>query len=169
MTSQHESESRRRLSKGKAGISRMWQTLAFKHTVVHLKLWPTTDRPLHFIDSISSTPFHPLYFIDSISSTPFHRLHFIDSISSTPFHQLHFIDSISSTSFHRRVLSKILVIFWSMLLVLFRYTQTMHIKSIVHNSVAMNSLKTLAGFEPGSCAPKEDSMSIAPCRQGTTF
>jgi hypothetical protein len=155
MTSQHESESRRRLSKGKAGISRMWQTLAFKHTVVHLKLWPTTDRPLHFIDSISSTPFH--------------RLHFIDSISSTPFHQLHFIDSISSTSFHRRVLSKILVIFWSMLLVLFRYTQTMHIKSIVHNCVAMNSLKTLAGFEPGSCAPKEDSMSIAPCRQGTTF
>jgi hypothetical protein len=40
-------------------------------------------------------------------------------------------------------------------LFLFFNTQTMHIESIVHNSIEMISLKpyTLAGFEPGSFDP----------------
>jgi hypothetical protein len=46
-------------------------------------------------------------------------------------------------------------------------TQTMRIKSITHNGIAMLSLKTLqtlAGFEPGSSDP--DAMSTVPRRQG---
>jgi hypothetical protein len=44
--------------------------------------------------------------------------------------------------------------------------QTLQIKSISHNSIAMISQKTytLAGFEPGSFDP--DAVSTAPRRQG---
>jgi hypothetical protein len=47
-------------------------------------------------------------------------------------------------------------------------TQTMHIKSKTHNSIAMFFLKpyTLAGFEPGSAVSEADAMSTAPRRQG---
>jgi hypothetical protein len=49
-------------------------------------------------------------------------------------------------------------------------TQTMHIKSKTHNSIAMFFLKpyTLAGFEPGPAVSEADAMSTAPRRQGTT-
>jgi hypothetical protein len=43
----------------------------------------------------------------------------------------------------------------------------MHIKSIVHKSIAMNSLKKhyfLAGFKPGSSGPEANAMSTAPRR-----
>jgi hypothetical protein len=47
-------------------------------------------------------------------------------------------------------------------------TQTMQIKSITHNSIAMLSLKTLdlPRFEPGSSVPEADAMSAAQRRQG---
>jgi hypothetical protein len=45
-------------------------------------------------------------------------------------------------------------------------TQTIHIKSITHNSIAMISLKTLAWFEPGSSVPMADAMSTAIRSQG---
>jgi hypothetical protein len=43
----------------------------------------------------------------------------------------------------------------------------MHITSIVHNSIAVTSLKpyTLAGFEPGCSVPEADAVSTAPPRQ----
>jgi hypothetical protein len=43
-------------------------------------------------------------------------------------------------------------------------TETMHIKYILHNSIATPSLKpnTLAGFEPGSSFPEAAAMTIAP-------
>jgi hypothetical protein len=52
--------------------------------------------------------------------------------------------------------------------ILFFNTQTMHIESKTHNSIAMFFLKpyTLAGFEPGSAVPEADAMSTAPRRQG---
>jgi hypothetical protein len=47
-------------------------------------------------------------------------------------------------------------------------TQTMHIKSIMHSSIAMISLKpnTLAGFEPRPSVLEADAMPTAPRRQG---
>jgi hypothetical protein len=52
-------------------------------------------------------------------------------------------------------------IFWSMPLILFLNTQTMHIRKIIHNSIAMFSQKpyTLAGIEPGSSVPEGDKRS----------
>jgi hypothetical protein len=43
------------------------------------------------------------------------------------------------------------------------YTQTKHIRSIIHNSIAMNPLKpyTLTGFGPGSSVPEADAISTA--------
>jgi hypothetical protein len=51
---------------------------------------------------------------------------------------------------------------------LFRFlnTQAKHIKSIELNSNAAFSLKTLAGFEPGSSEREADAMSTVPRRQG---
>jgi hypothetical protein len=46
-------------------------------------------------------------------------------------------------------------------LVLFPNTQTIHIKSIINNSIAMNFL-TLAGIEPGSAVPQTVVMSTSP-------
>jgi hypothetical protein len=45
-------------------------------------------------------------------------------------------------------------------------TQTMHLKSRIHHSISMFSLKpyTLAGFEPRSSVPEADAMSITPRR-----
>jgi hypothetical protein len=47
-------------------------------------------------------------------------------------------------------------------------TQTMHIKSIMHNILVMISknLYTLAEFEPGSCVPEADAMSTEARRLG---
>jgi hypothetical protein len=51
-------------------------------------------------------------------------------------------------------------------------TQTIHIKSTIHNSIAMFSLKTLpdtlAGFEPCSSVHDADAMSTAPSRKGNS-
>jgi hypothetical protein len=52
-------------------------------------------------------------------------------------------------------------------LFLFFNTQTMHVQSIVHNSIATydfpkNLLHNLAGFEPRSFASEADTMSTAP-------
>jgi hypothetical protein len=53
---------------------------------------------------------------------------------------------------------------------LFRFfnTQTMHIKSKTHNSIAMFFLKhyILAGFEPGSAVSDAAAMSTAPRPHG---
>jgi hypothetical protein len=51
-------------------------------------------------------------------------------------------------------------------LFLFFNTQTMHIKPITGSSIAIFSLNTLAGFEPGSSVPKADTLSAAHCRKG---
>jgi hypothetical protein len=45
----------------------------------------------------------------------------------------------------------------------------MHFKSILQNIIAMISLKTLAGIEPGYAVPQADVMSNAPRRQGTLY
>jgi hypothetical protein len=46
----------------------------------------------------------------------------------------------------------------------------MHIKSIIHNGIAMYDFPqkhyTLAGFEPGSPVPEGDAVSTAPRRHG---
>jgi hypothetical protein len=60
------------------------------------------------------------------------------------------------------------IIFWQMPFDIFFNTETMHTKSIVHNSVAMISLHknlTLVGIEPGSAVTQADAMSTAPRRQ----
>jgi hypothetical protein len=48
-------------------------------------------------------------------------------------------------------------------------TQTMHIKSVVHSQqhcFVFVKPFTLAGFEPGSSVPEDDSVSTAPGRHG---
>jgi hypothetical protein len=46
---------------------------------------------------------------------------------------------------------------------------TVHMKSIIHDSIAMISLNpyTLAGFEPGSSVLESDATPKAPCCQGS--
>jgi hypothetical protein len=55
--------------------------------------------------------------------------------------------------------------FWLLPLFLFFNTQTMHIKSIVHNSIDKKPY-TLAEFEPGSAGSEANAVSTSPRRQG---
>jgi hypothetical protein len=61
-------------------------------------------------------------------------------------------------------LKKIILFRWPLNLFLKVNTQTMHIKSILYNSIDMFPKKpnTLAGFEPGSSVPEADAMSTPP-------
>jgi hypothetical protein len=59
-------------------------------------------------------------------------------------------------------------------LFIFFYTQTMHIKSKAHNSIATyvfpkNLMYSLAGFKPGSAVSEADAMSTAPRLQGSEY
>jgi hypothetical protein len=50
-------------------------------------------------------------------------------------------------------------------------THTMHIMSIIHNSIAtyvFPKTYTLSGFEPGSSVPEADAVSTAPHHQGSS-